>query len=270
VKRFPRFARRALSVALATATGAAMLALAAPAYAHGGDNPTVVTVGHTSTCLPDGERQVIWSVSTNSESDSTISKVDLASAPTNTGFVNGNIIKVGATLPGSPSSLSDKQLMPGTNTSASLAVTSIFGDGELATPVKGSDEATFEPCTPWYTVTQDCTGITFVIGPPPVGDAVFHVTLHPSVGADQSFNMTSGEADKTVTFPGSPGLTVDLSYGEGFKKSYAWDHAPCPTLPTTGTRIGGTIGTGAGLVVGGVLLLLALVWLRRRRAVSGS
>jgi hypothetical protein len=270
VKRFPTLARRALSVALATATGAAMLALATPAYATARAVDNTITVTHTTRCLPNGQREVTWTVTDTQENEATISAVTLNSTPTATGFVDGNIIKVGATIPGDDGTRTDKQLMPGTNNSASLQVTAHIGSGEFETVHSGSDAFEFATCNPAYTVSQDCTGITFVFKGLPPGEAVisFLVTLHPSVGTDQSFTIKSGDPDKTVTIAGAPGLTVDLSYGDNFKTSYAFTHDPCPTLPKTGSNLGGTIGAGIGLVVGGAALLLLLVVLRRRRTAA--
>jgi hypothetical protein len=270
VKRFLTYARRALSVALAT--GAALFALATPAQAHafGDDDTPHLTITHSTVCLPDGQRQVTWTVATERDDDGTISAVTLGSTPVAAGFVNGNIIKVGETLPGDGGSLSDKQVMPGTNTSASLAVSAKFGSGEFIETISGSDAFEFTPCIPLYTVSQDCNGFTFVFKGLPAGEAIItrHVTLHPSVGADQSFDMKSGDPDKTVTIAGAPGLTVELSYGDGFKASYAFTHDPCPTLPKTGSNLGGTIGAGIGLVVVGTALLVLVVAMRRRRSAT--
>jgi len=268
VKRFPTYARRALSVALAT--GAEMLALATPAQASARSEVEHLTITHSTVCLPNGQRQVTWTVATERDEDGTISAVTLHSTPTDAPFVDGNIIKVGQTLPGDGGSLSDKQVMPGTNTSASLEVSAKFGSGEFIETISGSDAFEFGACTPLYTVSQDCNGITFVFKGLPPGELKItnHVTLHPSVGTDQAFDIGTGDPDKTVTIPGAPGLTVDLSYGDNFKASYAFTHDPCPTLPKTGSNLGGTIGAGIGLVVVGAGLLVLVVFMRRRRSAT--
>ncbi len=272
MKRFPPSGRRLLSIASATVAGAAaMLMFATPANAI----DEHLTVTHTARCLPTGQQEVTWTVTSSRDVTSTLSVVDLTSSPAGSGFVDGNIIKVGATLPAMPAQLTDTQLLPGTAASAALHVETVFGSGEFATTIDGDDEVAFEgTCSPAYTVTQDCHGITFTFKAPPVGTTVItiHITLHPSVGADEVFTIKSGDADKTVTFPGSPGLTVDLSYGDEFKTSYTWTHDPCPspTLPTTGGSLSTPIGFGVGLIVGGVGLLVLLFVLRRRRTIRGN
>src|SRR5690348_17215363 len=98
-----------------------MLALATPAQANARSTVETLTITHSTVCLPNGQRQVTWTVATDREDDGTISAVTLHSNPTDAPFVDGNIIKVGQTLPHG-GSLSDKQVMPGTNTNASLEV----------------------------------------------------------------------------------------------------------------------------------------------------
>ena len=64
--------------------------------------------------------------------------VKLNSDPAGSGFVDGNIIKVGATLPATPSWLGDTQLMPGTTTTRVPACHGLrVGGGEIKTLVAG-------------------------------------------------------------------------------------------------------------------------------------
>jgi hypothetical protein len=273
VKHLTPSARRLLGMAFATVVGTAVLAVAAPASA--ASTTEHLTLGHSALCLPNGQREVTWTVTSSRPASSTLSVVDLTSNPAGFGFVDGTIIKVGATLPASPGQLVDKQLLPGNAIGASLHVETVFTSSDVKTTVPGDDQIAFDgTCTPAYTVTQDCHGITFTFKAPPVGTTVISilVTLHPSVGSDQSFTIKSGDPDKTVTIPGSPGLKVDLSYGGNFKTTYTWSHDPCPspTLPITGSHLTGVIGIGAGLVGGGVGLIVLMLVLRRRRTVSGT
>ena len=286
MRRFAVSARRPLGLALAIVAGAAVLAVATPANATD-TNAEHLTVAHSDQCLADGQRKVTWTV-TNSRPDATIlTTVMLTSVPAGFGFANGSGVTVGATLPASPASVTGVQLLPATAVSASLQVGVLFDKGISIT---GTGTVVFEgTCTPQYTVTQDCHGITFTFKAPPAGyeGKGTDVSLNPSVGTEESFIIKPGDADKIVTFPGTTGLTIDLEYGD-FEARHAWAHDPCPSpsaspspsarpsvspspsLPVTGSSLTGVIGIGAGLLVGGVALIALFLVLRRRRSVTSA
>jgi hypothetical protein len=179
---------------------------------------------------------------------------------------------------------------------------------ELDVVAKWSDDATHPgdeevslaeelgSCLKTYLVAQTCDSITFTFKAPPapvvpasaplIETGVYlagyaltssSIKLHPSVGADVQFTLNSGDPDKVVSFPGSPGLTVDVIIDNGPKQTHTFTHDPCPTTPspspslaTTGSSLSSPLGIGAALVVVGIGLIAALFLFRRRRTVAGS
>jgi hypothetical protein len=227
-------------------------------------------------CLPDGTWRVTWTLSsTGIGVDGTVTNVGL----TTPGTTVTNIVP-GATLPHA-GQLVGVQIMPGDAPGGDINVTVTWPvlEGTISRTRDGA--VRFEtPCTPRYTVAQDCAGITFTFTAPPATTTAalpsVEVNLHPSVGADVDFVLAPGADPKIVTFPGSAGLTVLVTIDEDFEKSHAWTQEPCPPSPSpslaqTGSSLGTPIGLGAGLVLVGVALVLGALFLfRRRRTVAGD
>jgi hypothetical protein len=279
-------ARRILSIAAAAAAGlAASLVLASPASAHH------IDIGVSKTCQQDGTWKVTWTVN-NSEDDLAGKVTAVALTPAGTTVSN---IVVDAVLP-ADGSLVGTQIVPGDAAGATISVTVHWNrDGQDHSDTKSNGVEFTYKCESTYTVAQTCDSITFTFKAPPApvvpasapltdtgvylaGAALTSssIKLHPSVGSDVTFTLNSGDPDKVVSFPGSPGLTVVVTI-DNFEKTHTFTHDPCPTTPspspslaTTGSSLSSPLGIGAALVLVGIGLIAALFMFRRRRTVAGS
>jgi hypothetical protein len=261
--------QRIITIGAATVAGlAGSLIAAVPAHASA---PTIF-VDYDDECLPDGTRQVTWEVfNTAASLTATITAVTLLPAGSTV-----SDIEVGATIPGDDS-LPGSQILPGDASSAKLTVSASWPGVESPYTDDASATAEFRgTCSPLYTVTEDCAGITFTF--PAVDDGgefppkPIDVSLIPSTGDSQAFQLKGGDPEKKVTFPGSTGLTVALSYGDDFKKTHAWTSAPCPVpdLPKTGSSLTGPAAIGGTLLLVGAALVIGTFMFRRRRTIAGS
>ena len=290
MKQMRPAARRLLSIAAAAAAGlAGSLILASPASAH---DPSITA---TTTCDPaTGEWTVAWKVINDFGQVGTLTTV---TPPTGGGTLT--VIITGATVPAKSGAvngvLTENQTFPNSVNSATLSAVMDWPD-DFAPKTISKTAQKPAGCSQTYTVAQTCDSITFTFkAPPPVivpavaslndtgvylaGAALTtsSIHLHPSVGADVNFTLNSGDPDKVVTFPGSPGLTVEVTIDNGPKQVHAFTHDPCPTTPTpspslatTGSSLSSPIGIGAGLLIAGIAVIAALFLFRRRRTVAGS
>jgi hypothetical protein len=261
--------------------GATAMALASPARADGQTPIYDIDGSAEYVCQANGTFKIFWFV--NNLNTSLPAEITAVTATPNTPV---STIVVGATIPAN-GGLEGSQTVPGNTDTASLVVTAKW------TPI-GADDITDtteievgfeEDCSPLYTVAQDCKGITFTFTPlssPEIslGNSdtfvlvsraliSYHVKLIPSTGSPVEFDVTEGDPPKVATFPGSPGLTVDVIVDESEKITEAWTHEPCP-LPDTGSNVGTVVAVGAGLVMVGAALIVGLFVLRRRRPIPSA
>jgi hypothetical protein len=289
VKQLRPAARRLLSIAAATVAGlAAALVIASPASAH---DPSISA---TTTCdVATGEWTVAWKVINDFGQVGTLTTV---TPPSGGGTLT--VIVTGATVPAKSGAvngvLAENQTFPNSVNSATLSAVMDWPDDFAP---KTISKTAYKPagCIKAYTVAQTCDSITFTFKAPPApvvpasapltDTGVYlagasltssSIKLHPSVGSDVTFTLNSGDPDKVVSFPGSPGLTVVVTI-DNFEKTHTFTHDPCPTTPspspslaTTGSSLSSPLGIGAALVLVGIGLIAALFMFRRRRTVAGS
>ena len=283
--------RRVLTIAAAAAAGlAAVLVIGSPASAH----IPAVTVESVVCDRSTGEWVIGWNVHGTSvppeASTWQLTTVTLTPAPP-TSVISGDLAGLNVSKP-KAQDFTGTQRVPGSTTSVSLSIVAAWDDESSDDASKTRSLAEAGSCVKIYSIAQTCDSITLTFKAPPApvetelapltavrltGSALTSssVHLHPSVGADVTFTLSPGDADKVVTFPGSLGLTVEVTIGSGPTQTHAFTHDPCPpspspTLAQTGSSVTGPVGIGAALLVVGAGLIAALFLFRRRRTVAGN
>jgi hypothetical protein len=286
-------ARRVLAIAAAAAAGlAASLVIGSPASAH----IPAVSVDSVVCDRSTGEWVIGWSVHGTSvpaeASTWKLTTVAFTPAPP-ASVISGDLASTNVSKP-KAQDFTGTQRVPGTTGSVSLSVVAAWDDEATHDGSKTKSFTEVGTCVKTYSIVQTCDSITFTFKAPPApvvpasapltdtgvylaGAALTSssVHLHPSVGADVNFTLNSGDPDKVVTFPGSPGLTVEVTIDIGPKQTHAFTHDPCPPSPSpslaqTGSGVTGPVGIGAALLVVGAGLITALFLFRRRRTVAGN
>jgi hypothetical protein len=286
-------ARRVLTIAAAAAAGlAGSLAIGSPASAH----LPAVSVDSVVCDRSAGEWVIGWKVhgtSVPAEASTWQLTTVTFTPPPPTSVISGDLASANVWKP-KAQDFTGTQRVPGSTGSVSLSVVAAWDDDDEATH-DGSKTKSLTgvgSCVKTYAIALTCDSITFTFRAPPapvetaaarLTDTGVHlagsaltssrVHLHPSVGADVDFTLASGDPDKVVTFPGSPGLTVEVTIGDGPKRTHAFTPDPCPPSPSaslaqTGSSVTGPVGVGAALLVVGAGLIAALFVFRRRRTVA--
>jgi LPXTG-motif cell wall-anchored protein len=276
VKTFRLFVRRLVILATATTLGtAAVIALSAtPAHAH----DMVITKSYECD-KRTGNWVVTWTVK-NSQNNKFATLTAVSHLPADTPLT---VIVVGAVLPKPQGSISGVQTVPGSATSAKLAVTAewekIAADGYKKVVRSAEKRIYFEgKCEqdkPEFeaTPTSDCDSISVTV----TNTGKIDITGTVSSGNDsRPLSLAPNATSEPFEFPGGDGVTVTVAVQGADSKTFTWqkpEDCPTPTtpppttttpdLPVTGASLSTLIGVGGALVLVGVALLMVLRYRRR-------